>query len=299
MNTKPISRRSLLKIASASAAAALLMAACRPAAAPVAPVAQPVAPAAPAIPVVDLMLAEYAFTLPQKVPAGLITVNVMNHGKEIHFAAASRLSKEVSLDDIKKALDSPTPPDFIDQTQGFFAGIYTPGVLQQVTVKLAPGKYFVGCWVPSPDGQPHAVKGMMGIFEVVANTGEQPAEPVADLVITTKKDGVDFPKTISAGKHIWKVVNESGNSEAGGVNVVQLVSGKTLEDAKKSFEKADMSAIAGAYGGIGAPGSNAAWMTVDLKPGDYVLDTQLPDPKAPPPSQDQQPKTISIPFTVK
>ena len=304
MNTKPFSRRSFLKVASAAGAGAtagLLLAACRPAAAPVAPVApaaQPAAPAAPAIPVVDIMASEYAFALPQKVPAGLVTINFMNHGKELHFADALRLSKDISLADIVKKLDSPEPPDFLDQTQSMSTGINSPGISQQVTVKLVPGKYFVACWVPAPDGKPHAAKGMVGIFEVMESKDAQAAEPAADLAITLNKYSVDFPKAIGAGKLTWKVVNASGNPQAGGVNIVQLAAGKTFEDVDKGFQTGDMSGIAGAFGGVGGAG-NKAWMTIDLKPGEYWLQTNVPDPKAPPPAKDQQPKTIAIQFTVK
>ena len=291
--TRTMSRRTFVMVAGAGL---LALTACRPA---VPPVAQPAAPA-PAIPVVDIMAMEYAFKLPEKVPAGLVTLNFINHGKELHFAAASRLSKDISLADIVKQLDSPTPPDFIDQTQGMSTGINSPGLSQQITVKLVPGKYFVGCWVPAPDHMPHAAKGMVGIFEVVENKGAQAAEPAADLVITLNKDGVDFPKAVSAGKHTWKVVNASGNGDANGIEIIQLASGKTLEDAKNGFNTGDLSAIVGAFGGGGGAGpTSTVWVTLDLKPGEYWMDTSVPDPKAPPPAKDQQPKTIAVQFTVK
>ena len=53
-------------------------------------------PAATPPPVIDIMALEYAFTLPQSVPAGLVTLNFMNHGKELHFASIQRLSKRIN-----------------------------------------------------------------------------------------------------------------------------------------------------------------------------------------------------------
>ena len=298
MNTKTLSRRSFLKVVSAASVAGLMLAACQTAA-PAAPAAQPAAPAAPAIPVVDIMASEYAFALPQKVPAGLVTINFMNHGKELHFASIVRLSKDIALEEILKHLDSPTPPDFLDMTQGVDLGLISPGQAEQVTARLVPGKYFVACWIPAPDHTPHAMKGMTGIFEVVENkSATQPAEPNADVAMTLKKDSVELPKEMKAGKQTWKIVNNTGVADAtNGITIVQLANGKTLADAKKSFETADFSAIVQAAGGAGSVGT--AWLTIDLKPGTYDVDTNVPDPKAPPPAKDQQPKTIAIQFTVK
>ena len=296
--TRTMSRRTFVMVAGAGL---LALTACRPA---VPPVAQPAAapavavPAVP-IPVVDIMAMEYAFKLPEKVPAGLVTLNFMNHGKELHFASIVRLSKDIALEEILKSLDSPTPPDFLDMTQGVDIGLISPGQTEQVTARLVPGKYFVGCWVLAPDHTPHAMKGMTGILEVVENrSAAQPAEPDADVVMTLKKDSVELPKEMKAGKQTWKIVNDTGVADAtNGITIVQLATGKTLDDAKKSFETADFSAIVQAAGGAGSVGT--AWLTIDLKPGTYDVDTNVPDPKAPPPAKDQQPKTIAVQFTVK
>lgn len=257
-------------------------------------------PAASPPPVIEVMATDYAFVIPPKIPAGLVTLNFVNHGKELHFASIQRLSKDVTMDQIRAKLDSPEPPDFIDESQGGQVGLVSPGESAQVTVKLVPGKYFIACWIPAPDHAPHAAKGMTSIIEVVDDKAGERSEPASSVAIALKQTGVDLPKEFKAGKQTWKIVNETGNAQANGIDIVQLAGGKSFEEAEVSLNQGDFSPIAAAFGGAGGAGpSNTAWLTVDLKPGDYWLHTNVPDPAAPAPAKDQSPKTISLKFTVK
>ena len=42
------------------------------------------------------------------------------------------------------------------------------GGIANATVMLQPGTYLLGCWIPSDDGVPHLMKGMIRQLTVVA-----------------------------------------------------------------------------------------------------------------------------------
>jgi uncharacterized cupredoxin-like copper-binding protein len=297
---------------------ALLMSACGSPAAPApstpaqaveqaaaAPPAQ--ATAEPVIPVVDLGAHDLTFDMPMQVPAGLVTINFMNHGKEYHHAVIVKMTKpDTSMEKIVEALSKDEDPDFVDFSKGAYLGVIDPNRSIQLTTAFEPGTYLMLCFIEGPNGMPHAAQGMMRKFDVVENAGAaQPAEPKADLVVTVKKDGVDFQREIKTGQQTWKIVNETGEPFNGGVDVARLSDGKTREDLEK-FIMGDggsplpANAPGNAIGGGGSP-SGPVWITLDLQAGDnYWLQTNVPDPQAPTPaSQDQEPRTIWIPFQVK
>jgi methionine-rich copper-binding protein CopC len=310
MNTNTRSFRTLLP---AFAITALALSACGQGQ-PAQPAQPTVAPTATAQsvasqpPVIDIMAQDFAFAMPKQVPAGLVTLNFMNHGKEFHFATISRSAKlDMSNEDIVKALEAGAQtqqaPDWIDLSQGAYISTLDPDRSVQLTARLEPGRYVVLCFAFSADGVPHAVKGMFSTFDVVENTdAAQIAEPEADLVVTLKPDGVDFPSEVKAGKQTWKIVNDSGNPAVGNIYLAQLLVGKTRADLERCVMDPTCqpgNSPANALGGGGSP-AGSAWLTLDLKPGEgYWLGTDIPDPTAPKPEGDAPPKTLMVEFTVK
>ena len=258
----------------------------------------------PAIPVVDLTASDFTFEMPKQVSAGLVTLNFVNHGKDFHHAVIMKLTKpDVAMNQVMEALQkTDQQPDFIDPTKGGYVAVLSPAGGVQMTTRYEPGRYVVLCFVAGEDGMPHAMKGMTGMFDVVeGNITQQPPEPKADLVVTLKKDGVDFPAEMKAGKQTWKVVNETGNPDANGVEVAMLLAGKTRADLEVCTRGGCTPAKApGTALGGGAGMTGPTWLTFDLKPGDnYWLQTNVPDPNAAAPSHDQPPKSIWLQFAVK
>ena len=259
-------------------------------------------------PVIDIMAQDFAFIMPKQVPAGLVTLNFMNHGKEFHFATINRSIKpDMSNEDIVKALEAGAQtqqvPDWIDLSQGAYISTLDPDRSVQLTARFEPGHYVVLCFALSPDGVPHAIKGMFSTFDVVENQdATQGAEPNADLVVTLKQDGVDFSGEIKAGKQTWKIVNDSGNPATGNIYLARLLAGKTRADLERCVmdptcqpEKSPANALGG-----GGSLSGPAWLTLDLKPGaGYWLGTDIPDPAAPKTEGGAPPKTLMVEFIVK
>ena len=57
----------------------------------------------------------------------------------------------------------------------------TPGDTGTATQTFEPGNYVFVCWIPTADGTPHIMKGMMHAMVVKPNQGPAVAEPTAAL----------------------------------------------------------------------------------------------------------------------
>jgi plastocyanin len=142
---------------------------------------------------------DYSFDVPATIKAGLLDVTFTNAGKEPHFAGFAKAAPGKTFADVKAALTAPPsasppsgPPPFIEH-----AGAPTadPGTGGKMMFSLEAGSYALFCLIPSPDGAPHAVKGMITEVTVTADGGESQAKaelPEAIGTVTaTERDAED------------------------------------------------------------------------------------------------------------
>jgi uncharacterized cupredoxin-like copper-binding protein len=122
-------------------------------------------------------------------------------------------------------------------------------------------------------------------------TGE---EPVADVTATMRDFGFVAPTEVEAGHQQWQVVNEGPQPHElvvrrldDGVTYDQLVSQSVAIAPASPAAGHDHGATQGpitslttAVGGVQAvaPG-DAAWLSIDLEPGTYVIICHVPDPE--------------------
>jgi hypothetical protein len=114
-------------------------------------------------------MAENRFTLPAVLPAGHITLTVVNTDTDVHLGFVTRLSRKVSLAQLKAALMLPEPqqPAWLHSPAPTEAvGILSHGQTMWWTLALTPGHYALICPLPGPDGKPHFMMGMLTLFEV-------------------------------------------------------------------------------------------------------------------------------------
>jgi hypothetical protein len=268
---------------------AVVLAACGPAA------ASTIAPAVN-IPQITIKATDYAFEAPAKIKAGLVSITLVNDGKEPHHAQLARLNDNVTLEQFQAALQqSPEAAlPLVSLTGG--PSVIDPGQNQEVTVELTPGQYVLLCFVSGHDNIPHLAKGMMATMEVVA--GDEQAntpEIKADATIKLVDFSFALPAEIKAGRQVWKVVNEG--KQAHEITIIKLAEGKTMEDVAnfmQSMAGAPPFADAGGFQAID-PGK-AGWMTLDLQPGNYVAMCHVPDPAT---GHAHMEMGMVMPFTVK
>ena len=85
------------------------------------------------------------------------------------------------------------------------------------------------CYVPSPDGRPHVMKGMVSAFTVVPAGATVANEPKADVLLRMTDYAFDLSKPIEAGPRVIRIENVAAQSHE--VVIGRLLPGKTLRQA--------------------------------------------------------------------
>src|SRR5437870_10514399 len=144
---------------------------------------------------ITITATDYAFGIPDTIPAGLTTFRLVNQGKELHHASLVRLGESKTAADFQAGLAAAMkrhtpPPSWMTFPGG--PNAVTLGDTGVATQMLEPGSYVLVCWIPGPDGVPHVMKGMMHPLLVTAGAAPAPvaAEPAADG--TVKLTDADF-----------------------------------------------------------------------------------------------------------
>jgi len=121
-----------------------------------------------AAPQADLVirLKDFIFDMPNKLPAGPLTIQVINDGPEPHELNILKLEEGKTLNDVIQFLNGAGgPPPFAPV--GGMNGL-DQGLTGYAEINLAPGKYIAICNIPSPQhqGHPHFSLGMIREFTV-------------------------------------------------------------------------------------------------------------------------------------
>lgn len=176
-------------------------------------------------PVVEVQAVEYAFVAPDTVPSGWVTFR-LNTGQatEVHDLVLRRLPEgryediseevypaqdsivklvqagEVSGPEEYRALQKKLYPKWVfnEVTTITDKGRLSPGRSARKTVHLEPGVHMMECFVKAPDGNIHAMKGMVRRFVVSEDsTGASPPSP--DVEVAVSGDSIVAPNTVSTG----------------------------------------------------------------------------------------------------
>ena len=233
---------------------------------------------------VTITATEYAFGMPDTLPAGLTTFRLVNRGKELHHASLVRLEDGKSVADFQAGLAAAMkshapPPSWIRFAGG--PNAVTLGDTAIVTQVLETGSYVFVCWIPSLDGVPHVMKGMM--HPLIVTTGAAPSaavEPAPD--VTVKLTDYDFvlSQPLTAGKHVVRV--ENAGAQAHEIVIAALAPGKTLADFvawEKGGEKGPLPTGEWVGGVTTLDVGGHSQFATTFKPGSYLLLCFWPDAK--------------------
>ena len=233
--------------------------------------------------VVTLTATDYAFTLPDTIPAGVTTFRLVNQGKELHHGSLVRLRDGKTVADFQAglaaAMQSHSPPP---AWMGFSGGpnAVTPGDTTSATQVLEPGSYIFVCWIPSADGVPHVMKGMLHPVVVAGPAAAPASDPAADAVVTLTDYDFQLARPLAAGTHTIRVDN--AGAQAHEIVITALTPGKSLKDFiawEQGGEKGPLPT--GRWlGGVGTldPGGHGQF-TATFAPGSYLLLCFWPDAK--------------------
>ena len=242
------------------------------------PAPQPTGPS-----VVTITATDYAFGMPDTIPAGLTTFRLVNHGKELHHASLVRLGEGKSAADFQAGLAAAMtshapPPSWVTFAGG--PNTVTPGDSGTATQTLEPGSYLVVCWIPTADGTPHIMKGMLHPVVVSAAATPAAAAPPADLSIKLTDYDFELSQPLTAGKHVVRVQNTG--AQAHEVVIAALAPGKTLRDFiawEQGGEKGPLPTGRWLGGVSTLDAGGHAQFTTTFAPGSYLLLCFWPDAK--------------------
>ncbi|HKT61521.1 MAG TPA: hypothetical protein VJQ46_15810 [Gemmatimonadales bacterium] len=232
---------------------------------------------APVAPSVTVTAHDYSLELPDTLPAGAVTLRLVNQGKELHHIWMARMEGGHTIDDVLKGLAARQPlPSWLQDIGGPNAP-RPEGGEATVTVTLEPGTYVVACLIPSKDGVSHMMKGM--VRQVTVVTTSRPARtPKADAVMTLRDYTFFLSRPLSAGKHVLEVRNEGTQWHE--FELVQLAPGKTPQDVVDFIERGVGTPPGLPLGGVSPLAvGRTSYMHVDLEPGRYALICFLTDRK--------------------
>ena len=147
--------------------------------------------------VVHIVATDFAFEMPDTLPAGLTTFHLMNKGPDWHHATLVRLEDGHTMADVQAEYAKGEVPAWAHVMGGPNAPF--AGGTSETTMNLEPGNYAVLCFVPSADGVPHIAKGMMRALTVVPSDAPASPLPEADLAVTMTDYDWTMSAPISAG----------------------------------------------------------------------------------------------------
>jgi uncharacterized cupredoxin-like copper-binding protein len=238
--------------------------------------------------VVAVRAYDYGFRSPPSVPAGTITFRLTNEGKEVHHLWIVRLN------------DGKTPAEFLKVMNAWGSALKMPdwaldvggpnnvgsGQTADGTMTLDPGTYMLVCWVQSPDGRPHVMKGMVKPLRVtaqpasgVAQQGTAAAEPTPDVLMTLDDYGFEVSGPIKAGRRTLRFENRAAQSHE--AVIARLLPDKTLMEAVvwMNAGQAGPSPVEMLGGASGIAKGRHMFITANFAPGKYVLLCFIPDAK--------------------
>jgi uncharacterized cupredoxin-like copper-binding protein len=223
---------------------------------------------------------DYKFESPAAAPAGTLTFRLQNDGKEVHHLWLVQLRGGKTYDDFVKAMEgwsSPRMPEWAVDVGG--PNEASPGRSASATITLEAGHYALVCYVPSSDGRPHVMKGMVKPFEITSAGATAAAEPKADVVLRMTDYAFDFSKPIEAGQHVIRIDNAASQSHE--VVIGKLLPGKTMQQALDWLNAGQKGAapVTALGGASGLASGRHQFISMTFEPGKYVLFCFIPDVK--------------------
>ena len=213
---------------------------------------------------------DYAFEVPETIPAGLTEVRLVNKGTEMHHVWLIRLSDGKTLKDLLGAIG---PDGQLPSWARDVGGPNTPGPNGEsmAILRFTAGRYAMLCVIPSKDGKPHVMKGMAKEITVLPATSNTSSANIRISSTMTLVDyGFEFSQPLQAGKQTMRVKNAAEQGHE--VVLIKLAPGKKAMDVLAWMEKMEGPPPGAPIGGTTpmARGEENL-ITVDLAPGEYGL----------------------------
>jgi hypothetical protein len=183
--------------------------------------------------VVQVEAREYAYLMPDRIKGGVVSIEFVSAGKELHEFALARLAPGANFEDFRRELtdgDGEAPGPELAEDVGGVPGL-SSGERVRVTRELEDGTYALVCYVPAPDGRPHIEHGMIRTFTIKGDSGYE--LPQADAVIVAHDKRFEIP-ILHPGRQTIELRNAAGEERE--FQLMGLKPGKTRRDVDAWFE---------------------------------------------------------------
>ena len=229
--------------------------------------------------VVTVTAREYAFELPDSIPAGLTTFRLLDAGQQQHHVFLIALPAGKTPKDAVAAIEAGGPPPAWGRApwMRMVGGPNTPvpGGESNATLALAPGRYMLFCVIPAPDGQLHVSKGMFRALTVTPSARKAPA-PASDVSVTLTDYDFRFSKPLSAGSHTLRLYNAAAQPHE--MFMMRLPPGRSVADLVAWVAKPNGPPPIIPAGGItDIPPGEVIYVRGDFTAGEYALICFSPD----------------------
>jgi len=247
---------------------------------------------------------EYTYILKGSPKAGWVQINFQNAGVEDHMMAVFKLKpgttnaqlKQAVLSRDQNALQKIAAPGGDPSVYGT-PGLLSSGASTTTMTKLSAGTYGMVCFIPAPDGSPHAAHGMYKVFTI---SGKSSAKPPTDGVTGVSiDDSVITAPASGLPAHGW--VKVTNNATVGrDLSLAKYTSADATFDQANAYYNEFFSSgkapagtapatLDGGLGGIQKGGTG--YFQVDLKNGRYALVSSNQDAQ-------NDPNPLHLDFTV-
>lgn len=239
---------------------------------------EPEASAPPAPPTVTITAADFVFSAPDTIPAGVVKVRLVNRGPSLHHVQFVQLGAGKTMDSLMASLRQPGPPPaWMKPVPG--PNPPAPNASAELVTTLAPGNYAILCFVADEHGMPHFAKGMARPVVVAARGGAAAAEPATDVQVVLSDYSFTLSRDITAGRHTLRIVNAGVQPHE--LFIARLDSNATAQQLVQYVlggmrGRPPALPLSGASGMV--PGDHAIF-AMSFTPGDYALVCLLPDGK--------------------
>lgn len=264
--------------------------------------------------VITIVTNSMEFQTKDTVAAGWNTFEYRNKSNETHFVLFDKYPEGKGLEDAKSVV-APIFQEGMDlinegkmeeagaafgklsewyQEVEFKGGVglLSPKSTAQSTIYLEPGTYVIECYVKMPNGVFHTTQGMAKELTVVEkNKAGDEAEADYSIAINVN-EGIKFDENVTSGKKTFAVnygeqkVHE--NYLMHDVHLVRAEEGADMSKLSKWMNWADPEGLqTPAPGGFKFLGGmqemkegGTGYFTAELRPGKYVLISEVPDPES-------------------
>lgn len=176
---------------------------------------------------------EYAFSVPDTIPAGRTTIRLVNAGHQAHYALFVRLRERKRATDFLAWRQSGTPlPEWAELVSG--PAPVLPGDSTDLTLTIPTGHYVALCSYPVAGGsKQHVDMGMVHDVEVIDHSGLA-ADPIADATLQLADSGFRLSRPLHVGFTTLAVENRGHSVQQ--ALIVRLPDDVTLQDEIRWFD---------------------------------------------------------------